>query len=360
MKVLHLIDNDQLVRIIKLCYRAQLMAMADAKAREKDTFCRIPVCIVGDPGCGKTAGVLSFHREMHTINANFGLWMLRLGLLAPEDVGGYPQVKDGEMEFAMLNNLPWNDEHGIVFLDELGRCAEATQNASLPIVGGDMFHGHQISRNAFVIAAMNGESDTYETPLSRAYRSRMCTVFMSSATDASKARWKEWADGADVEKSVIEFHQTVCKQSAMTDFDELAICNNRTLEMMSWVLKAKNVTDDAHLYQTDDIIDPILEGLIGIEQASMYRMSSELQDLKPEQVLAGCATIPDKHSKLQYLGMAVKGLLKSTTVNDGIVNNLISFMRKMPKSWQIVWREMFSDVNISCYPWIQYGDELRR
>jgi hypothetical protein len=183
---------------------------------------------------------------------------------------------------------------------------------------------------------------------------------MSSATDASKARWKEWADGADVEKSVIEFHQTVCKQSAMTDFDELAICNNRTLEMMSWVLKAKKLTDDAHLYQTDDIIDPILEGLIGIEQASMYRMSSELQDLKPEQVLAGCATIPDKHSKLQYLGMAVKGLLEVSDRTEPQIVNLISFMRKMPKSWQMIWRDMFSSVHISCYTWITYGDELRR
>jgi len=265
------IGHDQLQRSLLLCYNAQ-----------------VPICIIGGVGCGKTTAVEDFtetiSEKLKAKNqSKFHLWKILLGLVDSTDIGGVPvRTDDGQIDYAAPKFLPFNtDDAGIILGDEYDRSDPEVQNAFNQILLGGEIHGNVISKNAYVVLTMNGSSDRYTTQLSEAARNRVCTLFLSSKASSSISQWDKWAEKNGINDTIrafAHFKQDLIK--GHEDFEELAICTPRSRDMAGRILDEVKGAN----FKTDDIVLPILAGIIGhgpaTELIAFERMQDELPDIE--------------------------------------------------------------------------------
>ena len=244
----------------------------------------IPACIVGDVGTGKTTAVEDLVKELDTKMENkFNLWKVFLGLIDATDIGGIPMKnQDGKIDYAPPRCLPFGtDESGIIFGDEYDRAAPDVQNAFNQILLGREIHNNVISDNAYVILAMNGEADSYTTPLSKAARNRVCTLFLSPIAGDSHSQWDEWARKNNVNSYVrgfARYRSDLIKDDV--EYSELAMITPRSRDMAGRILDKVNEVD----FKTDDILLPCLAGVIGTAAAqeliAFMEQEASLPDIK--------------------------------------------------------------------------------
>ena len=261
------IDHNQLRRSLLLCYNA-----------------KVPVCILGGVGCGKTTAVRDFAAEIDKqIEGDFKLWTIFLGLIDATDIGGVPvRTDDNEIEYAAPKCLPFNtSDAGIILGDEYDRSSPEVQNAFNQILLGGEIHGNKISENAFVVLTMNGSSDRYTTQLSEAARNRVCTLFLSSKASSTLSQWDDWASKNGINETIrafAHFKQDLIKSHE--NFEELALITPRSRDMAGRILDAAKTAN----FKTDDIMLPILAGIIGMgpanELIAFDRMREQLPDIE--------------------------------------------------------------------------------
>lgn len=260
------INHNQLQRSLLLCYLA-----------------KVPVCIIGGVGCGKTTAVKDFVKEMASKTSSaFKLWMVFLGLIDSTDIGGVPiRTDNNKIIYAPPECLPFNnDEYGVILGDEYDRSAPEVQNAFNQILLGGEIHGNKISPNSFVVLTMNGSSDRYTTQLSEAARTRVCTLFLSSNAQSTLSQWDEWAQKKGINETVRAFaHFKPDLIKGHENFEELAICSPRSRDMTGSILDAAKTVK----FKTDDIMLPVLAGLIGhgpaTELIAFERIREKLPDI---------------------------------------------------------------------------------
>jgi len=345
-KITTFVSGDQIGRILLLNWRATEIA----KGLQLDL--KVPTALVGDTGCGKTTVVKTFHKRLATAlkkkKIPLNIYKLILSMVPPEDIGGLPQYDkvSERVLHRMLMTLPFDSEEwSVIFMDEFDRGTPETQNAGLQALLGGEYHGHFISPNAYPICALNGTADIYTNPMSQAARTRMCTIFMSSNSEGDSRSYDNWARMNGIPQVCRTFsEQFGSEYHSVKDYEELAVCTRRTVDMCGMVTIAKQAVDTSDTpFETDDIYQPILAGIIGMKAASIY-MSIEKsikEGLDPHDILdnADEAEILTDPSMIYYLMQACMGIVKDRYGSDmKKVKSLASYgMRHRSDEWKEIW-----------------------
>lgn len=272
MNNIQFINHSQLERCLMLLW------MAD-----------IPACIIGGVGCGKTTAVEGLVKKLDAKEefikqGGFHMWKIFLGLVDATEVGGIPfrDPETGAVDYAPPKVLPYNsDKCGIIFGDEYDRAPPDVQNAFNQILLGREIHGNKISHNAYVVLAMNGDSDKYTTPLSQAAANRVCTLFLSSRSSGTLEDWDKYAIEQNINPTIRAFAH--CRTDLIENHDdtfaELALITPRSRDQAGSILDACEKAK----FKTDDILLPCLNGVIGSGAANellqFIRMKDELPDI---------------------------------------------------------------------------------
>ena len=275
---------------------------------------KIPAAIFGGPGSGKTTTVYELIDNLNRDGDTFKLWSWILSYKGPEDIGGvpYPNKDYTRTRYLLPADLPFGtDEKGIIFGDEFDRASVETQNAFLQVLLGGVIHGERISPNAYVILAMNGTSDIYTTQLSAAALTRVCTLFVSSHAEEFLDSYDEWAESHGVSAMMRGFARfTPDLLEEHEDFEELAKPTPRTRDMADRILTAA----DSVKFRTDDIIKPLIAGVIG-KAAAIKLLAFRNIFLKAPEPLAIIkdpqhASIPDDVNIIYAVVCALVGHIK--------------------------------------------------
>lgn len=353
---------EQVQRALVLNWQATLIA------NSLGLTIKVPTAIVGGTGCGKTDAVRAFHK---TLKAKGGdkqdvkLWTIRMSHILPEDLGGYAAKDDDKKRLVhyMLDCLPFDcADIGVIFCDEFDRASTENQNASMPLVYGDDFHGHAISPNAYVVLALNGASDTYTTPLSKAIRTRVCSLFVSRNAVGSADSYEKWALEHNIPEVVRVFHKWSSNLFEVhEDYEELAICEPRTLDMAGMVSLAKEKIDKIGSFETNDIYPACIAGCIGNAAAAQYLMNDEmLKATNPEDVVNDPinAKIPE-YKVLAFLVEAVCQHIKNSNPSKQMqmAKNTMTYTARILND---EWKRMFYDRLADAYPSILTDPDYQR
>ncbi|WP_017627254.1 ATP-binding protein [Nocardiopsis chromatogenes] len=145
-----------------------------------------PVFLWGAPGIGKSSLVRSFAESL-------GLECVSLlgTQLAPEDLIGVPQIRDGRSVFCPPEAIA-RDEPYCLFLDELNAATPDVQKAFYSLILDRRIGGYELPPGSIVIGAGNRASDNaLARPIASALVNRLTHVHLrASATD-----WLAWAAG---------------------------------------------------------------------------------------------------------------------------------------------------------------------
>ena len=116
----------------------------------------------GDPGCGKSALMSQIADKMFAdkyCGDEDGRrpWFIeiRAAQLDAVDLRGLPRVVDGHTNWAIPADLPTDERGGIVFLDEINRGTEMTQNALFQLCDQGRIGQYRLPDNWCVSAAVN-------------------------------------------------------------------------------------------------------------------------------------------------------------------------------------------------------------
>ena len=112
-----------------------------------------PVFIWGAPGIGKSALVEKFADSV-------GLPCVSLlgSQLAPEDIIGIPQVKDGVSEFLPPKMIARKEPY-VLFLDELNACSQEVQKAFYSLIYEKRVGEYHLPEGSIIIGAGNRAQD---------------------------------------------------------------------------------------------------------------------------------------------------------------------------------------------------------
>lgn len=155
-----------------------------------------PVFIWGAPGIGKSAIVQEFADSL-------GLECVSLlgSQLAPEDIIGVPQIRDGFSEFCPPRSIARQEPY-VLFLDELNACTSEVQKAFYSLIHERRIGEYHLPEGSIVLGAGNRAQDNAITrPMSSALINRMFHVELT----ASPRLWLEWAAQADVHPYVYDY-----------------------------------------------------------------------------------------------------------------------------------------------------------
>ena len=143
-----------------------------------------PVYIWGAPGIGKSALVEQFAESV-------GLPCVSLlgSQLAPEDIIGIPQIKDGTSEFLPPKMIARKEPY-VLFLDELNACSQEVQKAFYSLIYEKRVGEYHLPEGSIIIGAGNRMQDgAIVKTMSSALLNRMFHVQMK----VDSSQWLAWA-----------------------------------------------------------------------------------------------------------------------------------------------------------------------
>ncbi len=155
-----------------------------------------PVFVWGAPGIGKSSLVRAFA-------ASLGLECVTLlgTQLAPEDLIGVPELRDGRSRFAPPESIA-RDEPYCLFLDELNSSSPEVQKAFYSLILDRRIGAYELPEGSIVIGAGNRASDNaLARPMASALVNRLVHVHLQ----ASSAQWLAWALTANVHPWVVDY-----------------------------------------------------------------------------------------------------------------------------------------------------------
>ncbi|MQY11137.1 hypothetical protein SRB5_12510 [Streptomyces sp. RB5] len=155
-----------------------------------------PVFLWGAPGIGKSSLVRDFAESL-------GLECVSLlgTQLAPEDLIGVPQIRDGRSVFCPPETIA-RDEPYCLFLDELNAATPDVQKAFYSLILDRRIGSYELPEGSIVIGAGNRATDNaLARPMASALVNRLTHVHLrASATD-----WLTWAGGHGIHPWVTDY-----------------------------------------------------------------------------------------------------------------------------------------------------------
>ncbi|MBO1331077.1 ATP-binding protein [Streptomyces sp. VRA16 Mangrove soil] len=148
-----------------------------------------PVFIWGAPGIGKSSLVRDFADSL-------GLECVSLlgTQLAPEDLIGVPQIRDGRSVFCPPEAIA-RDEPYCLFLDELNAATPDVQKAFYSLILDRRIGNYELPEGSIVIGAGNRATDNaLARPIASALVNRLAHVHLQACAQA----WLGWAAGAGI------------------------------------------------------------------------------------------------------------------------------------------------------------------
>ncbi|MDI3406970.1 ATP-binding protein [Streptomyces cavernicola] len=155
-----------------------------------------PVFLWGAPGIGKSSLVRQFADSL-------GLECVSLlgTQLAPEDLIGVPQIRDGRSVFCPPEVIA-RDEPYCLFLDELNAATPDVQKAFYSLILDRRIGNYELPKGSIVIGAGNRSTDNaLARPLASALVNRLTHVHLQ----ASPKHWLSWAAGAGIHPWVTDY-----------------------------------------------------------------------------------------------------------------------------------------------------------
>ncbi|MBS0454000.1 MAG: AAA family ATPase [Proteobacteria bacterium] len=170
-----------------------------------------PVFVWGPPGAGKSDVVRQVANDLE-----MNLRDVRLSLLDPIDLKGFPVVdkENDQMAWVPANFLPPmmvkgkngkmvpNEEHGILFLDEMNSAPQAVQAAAYQLILNRCIGDYVLPKNIAMIAAGNRSGDravTHQMP------SPLANRFVHIDYDVHMDDWYNWATENNISPMVRAF-----------------------------------------------------------------------------------------------------------------------------------------------------------
>jgi hypothetical protein len=155
-----------------------------------------PVFIWGQPGIGKSSLVRAFAESI-------GLDCVTLlgTQLAPEDLIGVPEIRDGRSRFAPPEAIA-RDAPYCLFLDELNSASPEVQKAFYSLILDRRIGAYELPIGSIVIGAGNRASDNaLARPMASALVNRMVHVHLRASVDD----WLVWAAASGVHGWVVDY-----------------------------------------------------------------------------------------------------------------------------------------------------------
>lgn len=227
-----------------------------------------PIFLWGGVGLGKTSLFYQIAEELES-----RLYLINLGTMEPSDVGGHPYP----MMRGTLNPrhvLTWiqsedllpfvnpdrEDENSIVLFDEVDRCGQQTQNASMNLIRDRHINGHRLCPSVSVACTGNGLSDGGTTPITTAMATRGVHLYVQTSSPQALDSWDSWAEAKGLNPALRGFARY--RQSLVVGpeptFTELQRPTPRTL-VDAWEMMELCAT----VPWGREVIEPLVYGAVG-------------------------------------------------------------------------------------------------
>lgn len=305
-----------------------------------------PTFIWGPPGIGKSDLIKQIGATLHESPNDTLVIDLRLALMDPTDLRGFPLVisdVDGlpRMSWAPPEDLPSFElasryKTVILFMDELTSAPPQVQAASYQLVLDRRIGKYQFPPNAVILAAGNREGDrgvTYAMP--SPLKNRMTHLFM----EARYEDWEPWALTNNIHPAVIGLLRY--SNSSLFNFDpkskDIAFSTPRSWERVSELMYSDDYVSRKVSRQE---MQAEIGGKIGSGMASKFLAHIEVADELPslDDIISGVVTSIDTakfnrhlsvvHSLALELALRVRGSYSKVPDKEFAVmlNNTLRFV----------------------------------
>ena len=262
-----------------------------------------PVFIWGAPGIGKSSLVEQFAKTV-------GLPCVSLlgSQLAPEDIIGIPQVRDGVSEFLPPKMIARKEPY-VLFLDELNACSQEVQKAFYSLIYEKRVGEYHLPEGSIVVGAGNRTQDSaIVKTMSSALVNRMFHVQMK----ADAGQWLEWAYENGLHPWVIDYiTQRPDHLFSVPPKTEEPFSTPRSWHMLSDILKEYGAGEKEF---PEDTLRMLVYGCVSASHAGMFVAYTKqlgnrhlLQD-----IIKGTAkwpSRPDERDVLYFLAQSFRAKL---------------------------------------------------
>jgi len=300
---------------------------------------RRPVCLIGDPGIGKTASVNKFTEQKGV----FCLTALA-SLREPVDFLGVMMEKDGFATYLPLDWVKRLKDNDVLFLDEVTQCMVQVQHALMRVVLERIVGDYSLP-NIAVILACNDPDDISGTEMNIALKNRMTHLKWVADTDylmkKASGNYTEpprirpaWADRIPYYEAVVSgfLHrrQDLRNKKPEPTSKDLGWPSSRSWEACARLMAASETLDK-------DVQEVLMVGTVGLGAGAEYLKYQQEADLPdPEDLLRDPknAKLPDR-TDLQYAVLqSVAGVL-AHNFTEGRYLSACTILNKAAKDYAV-------------------------
>lgn len=311
---------------------------------------RKPLLVIGLPGIGKTAGIISIIKrfnEMLPEDKKLGFKKCLLGQTVVGSMAGIPIIKpDGTVVRVQVPDLPDEDgkdgEYGVFFLDELSTADEAQVQPALGLCDDSRNIGnYTLPEKWIVVAAGNGPEATNFLRLDDMTITRF-TVY--DILYDYKKDWREYAYNTGINGDIIaflDFNPDMVVRVESTEQDRAGkLCPNpRTWERLSIELKIrKSIKKPVSQMELGSFAGRVVGTKAAREFMAFCAYKGKL-NYSPEDICEGRERDPENIPQKQIFYLLLEGcisyvegkLLKQDELDDSsyvLVANFVSWFLK--------------------------------